>query len=73
MEGLLLTVYGVLLLVALGFAGVIIYHYHVLKYYRKDFPEDQAQHAVKALWIYIIVSGTILIVSIVSAIIITLI
>ena len=73
MEGLLLTVYGVLLLVALAFAGVIIYHYHVLKYYRKDFPEEQAQYAVKALWVYIIVNGSILMISIVGAIIGTLI
>ena len=73
MEGLLLTVYGVLLLIALGFAGVIVYHYHVLKYYRQDFPEEQAQHAVKMLWVYLTVSGIILVGSIISAIVITLI
>lgn len=72
MEGLLLTIYGVLLLAALVFAGIIVYHYHVLKYYRQDFPEEQAQYAIKALWVYLIINGSILIGSIVLALILTL-
>ena len=67
METILLTIYIVLLLVALSFAGIIIYHYYVLKHHRADFPSREGQCAQKALWIYLIIGGTVLIASIIIA------
>jgi len=67
MDEILLTIYIVLLIIALGFAGIIVYHYYILKHRRADFPSKERQYALRALWIYLIVGGTILIVSIIIA------
>lgn len=65
MDAILLTGYIILLLIALIYASIIIYH--ILKYHREDLSPRQASYAKKALWVYITVSGFILIISIVLA------
>jgi len=67
MDAILLTIYIVLLIIAFGFAGIIIYHYYVLKRHRVDFPSKEGQYAQRALWLYLTVGGVILITSIVMA------
>ncbi len=67
MDAILLTIYIVLLIIAIGFTGIIIYHYYVLKHHRADFPSKEGQYAQKALWTYLTVGGIILITSIVIA------
>lgn len=67
METILLTIYIVLLLVALSFAGIIVYHYYVLKHHRADFPPQEGRYAQRALWTYLIIGGAVLITSIVIA------
>lgn len=67
METILLTTYIILLLVALSFAGVIVYHYYVLKHHRADFPSREGQYAQRALWTYLIIGGAVFITSIIIA------
>ena len=65
MDAIILTGYIILLLIALVYSGVIVYH--ILKYHKEDLSPRRAIYAKKALWVYIAVGGIILIVSIVVA------
>lgn len=67
MDAILLTGYIILLLIALVYSGVIIYH--MLKYYQEDLSPRRASYAKKALWLYITVSGFILVMSIIIGVI----
>jgi hypothetical protein len=58
-------VYFVLLLLALAYAGVIVYH--ILKYRYDDLPREQGQYAGRALAIYLGFGGLTLLLSIVIA------
>ncbi|OGB74202.1 hypothetical protein A2V68_00275 [candidate division Kazan bacterium RBG_13_50_9] len=70
MDAFLLTVYLVLLLMALIYAGIVIYH--VAKYRQDDLPPRQGYYALKILWLYLIVVGVVLIASISLAVVMTL-
>ena len=67
MDAILLTGYIILLLIAAVYAGVIIYH--ILKYHHEDLSPRRAAYSKKALWMYIIIGTSILVVSIGLAII----
>lgn len=58
-------VYFVLLLIALAYAGVIVYH--ILKYRYDDLPREQGQYANQVLVVYGGLGGLVLLLSIVIA------
>ena len=60
------TVYAVLLLLAMIYAGIIVYH--VLKYRDDDLPREQFQHSNKALAIYLGLSGLVVLLSLIITI-----
>lgn len=64
------TTYFVLLLIALVYAGLIVYH--IFKYRYDDLPREQGQYAGKALAIYLGLGGLILLSSIFIALLILL-
>jgi len=65
MSIILLSIYFLLLVVSLIFAGAIIYH--MLTYSREDFSVEYVRSAKKNLIVYLISGGAILIGSIVVA------
>lgn len=64
------AVYIVLLLLAIIYAGLIVYH--IFKYRYDDLPREQGQYAGKALAIYLGLGGLILLLSIFVALLILL-
>lgn len=64
---ILFSIYFLLLIIALIFAGAIVYH--MLTYSREDFDSGYVRLAQKNLVIYLVSAGVILISSIVGAII----
>jgi hypothetical protein len=67
MNIILFAVYFLLLIVALIFAGAIVYH--MLTYSREDLSIEYVRSAQRNLIIYLVSSGAVLISSIVGAII----
>lgn len=59
------TIYTILLVISLIYAGVIVYH--ILKYRYDDLPREQAQYAGRALSTYLGLGGLTLLLSIVIA------
>lgn len=64
MEDVLLIIYILMLLLALAYGGVIVYH--ILKY-RHQLPDKDARQAIVVMVGYLIVGGGVLVLSIVIA------
>jgi len=64
MELVLNIIYGILLIATLSYGGLIVYH--ILRY-KTELYDGQIPRVIAAMWFYIIVSGSILVLSFVLA------
>ncbi|MFA5967437.1 MAG: hypothetical protein WC805_02925 [Patescibacteria group bacterium] len=58
------VIYMILFLAALGYGGLIVYH--VIRY-KSELYDGQVPQVIAAMWFYIIISGSILLLSFVLA------